>query len=214
MTLSKVKIMEKVMLLLLILLFPSFCYADSIASVTLEGSYYLSGGNMSKLGNISIILESLGNAPMPYGAVNGKMLINARDGCVFSFGEIYFSKPGIYEYAVSREINGFNDVAEDDSVYKVTVEVFNDGTTAVLYHKEGETAKPDRIEYVDKSTDIDKKDVKNGTIVKTGDNALIYKYIIMFFAALIILIRCRFLFPINKADSANPALPDHNNHNI
>ena len=95
MTLSKVKIMEKVMLLLLILLFPSFCYADSIASVTLEGNYYLSGGNMSKLGNISIILESLGNAPMPYGAVNGKMLINARDGCVFSFGEIYFSKPGI-----------------------------------------------------------------------------------------------------------------------
>ena len=59
-----------------------------------------------------------------------------------------------------------------------------------------------------------KKDVKNGTIVKTGDNALIYKYIILFFAALIILIRCRFLFPINKADSANPALPDHNNHNI
>ena len=174
--------------------FSTFCYADSPAAVSIDGTLELEGGHIYE-DDQWFLLSTTGDCPMPGGSSGGvKRSPLLQDGS-FSFGEIFYDRPGIYEYTVSREIAPKDDVTMDDSVYKVTVEILSDGTSAVFYQKDGSDGKPDKISYVDRYSPPDKETGEkksDAESVKTGDTLQLKQCIAIFITALTVLIMCRF----------------------
>ncbi len=189
--------------------FTALCYADSIASINICGSHYTD--TVPDIKKCIFVLTPCNEAPMPEDTENGSKRISVKPGSKFEFGEISFTKPGFYEYTVSRETTESEELIIDRSVYMVSVEVFSDGTTAVLYHKEGEEGKPDGIKYIDlrQVHNYDENAEYLNTQVKTGDVVHYTEYIILLSAALISLIICRFILFKKGADQADPAMSDH-----
>lgn len=201
--------LSTILILFTMLFFSTYCYAETIASVTLEGRHYTEMQDISDTEECGFILTACKNAPMPEGSLDGTKKVSIKPGGRFEFGEIYFTRPGIYEYIVSREKAERDNTITDESVYLVSVEVYSDGSTAVLYHKKGEQGKPESIKYEDtvKNRGSDGKLNGTGTSVKTGDTLYSSKYIILFMTALVGLIICRFI--LKKGDAqASPAQPE------
>jgi pilin isopeptide linkage protein len=84
-------------------------------------------------GKYTLTLEAVGNAPMPEGAVDGKVEIaNADgDGTMTSFGKIPFVTPGEYQYTVSESgtVDGVTN-GPTSSTVKVKVSGTTDGGLA------------------------------------------------------------------------------------
>ena len=168
----------------------SACYADSFATVTIGGKLTIDDDRLLNEGQQCFFLIPSEGSPMPEETENGVKKAITQPGGSFSFGEIIFEKPGSYEYTVCREERSIKNAAADNSVFRVRVDVFSDGTYTLIYQREGSEGKPDEIIYSDTFTPdhtIDR------TKVKTGDSLSLNKYILSFASALIILILCRFL---------------------
>ena len=127
---------------LFIAAFSTFCYADSFAGVSIGGKLTIEG-SIDQKDDQCFSLASIDDAPMPEGAADGIIKKYVKYGEAFSFGNINYERPGIYQYLVSREIIQKDNLLPDESVYKVTVEIFTDGTDAVIYQKEGGDGKPE-----------------------------------------------------------------------
>ncbi len=200
-------ISKKLLLFVIALIFFSFftmsCYADTFASVTIEGRYSIEG-NVSETGNRCFALTPVRDAPMPEGTADGIKKADASNDGNISFGEICYNSPGLYEYIVSRTISPADNIVTDDSVFKVMIEIFSDGTHAVFYEREGSSGKTESIEYIDRYQPKDNaKNISKGfnkRSVKTGDASHIYIYCLIFISALVILIICLFLFGNKKVD--------------
>ena len=73
------------------------------------------------------VLESVKNAPMPVGAKDGKMTVTAtKDAPIAVFGSVTYDKAGTYEYTITEQNGGKDDVAYDTTPHKVVVTVAKD----------------------------------------------------------------------------------------
>ena len=201
MTLFKKNITIIMTAAILIAAISCFCYADSFADVSIGGKLTIEGSCDHK-NEQCFSLISIDNAPMPEGSAEGVKETAVKYGEDFSFGHIYYERPGIYQYMVSRDIIQNEDVLKDGSVYKVTVEIFSDGTYTVIYQREGAEGKPEGIHYIDKyQPPVPESDTPgHSNPVKTGDTLPLNKYILLLASALVILVLCRFLLHKKKAD--------------
>ena len=169
----------------------SFAYCSGLAEVSLEGEYVLEGGP-DRLQPADFILESIGDSPMPKDSVGGAKKVSALPGEKFSFGEICYSGPGVYEYIVRRPEADNIKSSKDMSVFKVYVDVFSDGSAVSVYEKEGDEGKSDKMVFTDRY-ELPERTDGTGKPVKTGDGTSYGIYMVLIIAALICLIECRFL---------------------
>lgn len=131
---------------------------------------------------------------MPEGSSGGVKEVTISSNEDFSFGHIYFSKPGVYCYTITRITNESKDIKEDGSVYHAKIAAFNDGTTVIVLQKEGMQEKPDKIIYKDTYT---AKTGDKGKSAKTGDDVkLLLPFVALFGSALILIV----LFTRKKRD--------------
>lgn len=192
-----------VLVLISILVSSSSAYCDTAASVVIDGSCSYMGANMRTGAESTFILRALSNAPMPEGSDGSSKSVQAAIDGTFSFGRIYFPRPGVYEYEVTRGISDEPSLIEDNSEYIVTVEVFSESPAILVFQKKGEGGKTDRISYIDKQIPPDVT-VRNSAHVKTGDSTDIFKYVYTFITALVILIMCFFLFKKSQPNTDSP----------
>lgn len=178
--------MKRIIIVFTIIFFAvlSCAYGESTftATVNLNGSHKIEGGEFLKTGKHTFVLTALENAPMPDGSVNGVKKITISSGEDFRFGEIRFNKTGTFEYVVSRETVKSDNLLEDDRTYSVYVTVLSNGTAITVYSEKGATGKPDGIEYVDKYVEDPIHTTKPGTKekVKTGDTLVTELYLSLF----------------------------------
>ena len=135
--------------------------------IVISGTHAIEDNENLKSINNTFVLAALNDAPMPE---NSRVTVPANSD--FTFGEIAVTKPGTYEYKVSREITESEDLIQDDSVYYIHVAVFSDGTQVMVLSKDGEEGKPDKIEYTDtivEDEDDSAAKTNKKTNVKTGD---------------------------------------------
>lgn len=169
-----------VLTLLLICMSTLMVMAEGFDStVTIEGSHIVKNNESLKTGRHTFVLTAKDNAPMPEGSSNGVKEVTVSSNESFSFGEMHYTKPGIYTYTVSRNLTKSKNLKEDNAVYTCNVAVFTDGTVTVVFSEEGVDGKPDRIEYTDRYIAS-----KTKTKVQTGDNNLLFVYIGLFAIAL------------------------------
>ena len=100
------------------------------------------------------------------------MEITAPANSAFDFGKIQVSKPGTYEYTVTRKTEPSKELMQDRSVYHVHLTVFTDGKSVMVLEKEGSETKPEKIEYIDKINPPEKMQEKDN--IQTGDTMRLY----------------------------------------
>jgi hypothetical protein len=124
--------------------------ADAFANakVSFDVSHSIKDKDLSSGSFTFVLTASDKSYPMPDGSSDGVKKVTIKPGEKFSFGEIKYNKQGFYDYVVSRESVNSKNITEDKSTYKIQVAVFNDGTTAVVFSKDGKT-KVDKLEYTD-----------------------------------------------------------------
>lgn len=166
----------------------TFAYCIGLAGVEIEGEYVVEGGP-DKAEKADFLLEGIGGPPMPEDSEGGSKKVSALPGEKFSFGEICYLRPGVYEYTVRRVTLEDRNDFKDRSVFKVTVNVFSDGSWSMIYEREGDDGKSDSIVF----TDLYENTEGNIKSVKTGDSTNYDAYMALIIAALICLIKCRFL---------------------
>lgn len=112
---------------------------------SLKGQKVLTGRDWNGTDKFTFLLEapegSVG-VPMPEGANNGKATVEVtQDGASadtpvsFSFGDITYTKPGVYTYEIreSKELSVLNPgVSASEALYEVTVTVTDEGHTGNL----------------------------------------------------------------------------------
>ena len=152
------------------------------ATVNLNGSHKIEGGEFLKTGKHTFVLTALENAPMPEGSVNGVKKVTISSGEDFEFGEIRFNKIGTFEYIISRETLKSDNLLEDDRTYSVSVTVLSNGTALTIYSEKGVPGKPDSIEYVDKYIEEPIGTFRTGSKekVRTGDAHVTELYMALF----------------------------------
>jgi len=179
-----------VILLILVSFIPVFATSSIADPLVIEGTHKIEGNESLTSINNTYILTAIGDAPMPEGTADGVKKVVFPANSTFDFGVISFPKPGIYEYTVSRDITNSDSLNQDDSVYTIRVAVFSDGTRVVVYSKEGEMEKPDKLEYVDEF--IEPEPEPEPDHVKTGEGMQVYMFGGVFLlTALVIAIICK-----------------------
>lgn len=168
------------------LFIPITVHADSNDSgneaIKLYGAHKIVNGSV-KTGKFTFVLEARDDTcPMPDGSSGRIKKVTISPNGTFDFGTVKFEKPGTYEYTISREIIKSKDLEQDESVYKIKIAHFNDGTTVVVYEKVGMKEKPAKIEYVDKYIKSGSNSTSNSTSTKstvkhilTGDTDTLIK---------------------------------------
>lgn len=160
---------------LCVLLFPLISYASedstsadaALSSIEIKGEHIVSNNTALKTGRHTFVLTADDKSyPMPEGSSGGVKEVTISSNEDFSFGHIYFSKPGIYSYTISRTTNESKDLKEDNSVYHVKIAAFNDGTTVIVMQKDGMKEKPDKIVYKDTYVSASNKSAKTGDDAK------------------------------------------------
>lgn len=123
---------------------------------SLKGEKVLTGRDWNSTDKFTFLLEapegSVG-VPMPEGANNGKATVEVtQDGASadtpvsFSFGDITYTKPGVYTYEIreSKELSVFNPgVSASKALYEVVVTVTDEGHDGTLTVKSELTKKYD-----------------------------------------------------------------------
>ena len=152
-------------LFLLLNLSANYAFASFSNPVEIQGRHIVENDETLKSGRHVFVLTAENNSPMPKGSNAGVKKVTISSNESFSFGEITYDAPGEYKYTVSRELADSKNLKQDDSVYKCTVEVTNDGLAVVIFEKIGTQGKPNSILYTDKYITPSSK----GGKVKTGD---------------------------------------------
>ena len=163
----------------MILSLSALSYAEDKAFYEITGSHRIANDPGIKDGTHIFILRSVDGGPMPEGSSDGLKRISVGSGEDFSFGQIEFTKKGIFSYTVSRELNQSEDLKEDDSVYDIVITVLNEGDPFAVIKRRGDQGKLTSAQYRD--TYIKREAVP----VKTGDTTDIYVFIALFIICLI-----------------------------
>ena len=169
-------------------------FGAEYASADIRASYQMD----KDPGNCTIrhvfVLNALKGAPLPADSEGSNKRVTVRSSGEFSFGKIMFTRPGRYEYTVSRVPQKNDMILEDRSTYLVTIDVLSDGTVTMVYNKEGDNGKPDEISYIDSYKEPVKPESKPlEKPVKTGDDTELYKYVLLLLMTLGSLTLCHFL---------------------
>ena len=108
-------------------------------AASLSGMKALSGSELAE-GQFSFQLKALTDgAPMPKGSSNGVCTTANGANGAYAFGDITYTTPGVYEYAVSEVNDGQENVIYDDHVAKVTVTVSEPASPGGAYQVEVKT---------------------------------------------------------------------------
>ena len=140
-------------------------FAGENVPVTIDvGVTYIVEGNAETAGGDRFTLSADDpRAPMPEGSAGGKKTISVSDEGSYSFGSIYYDRPEVWWYTITRETTEKKGVTKDETVYRAKVIALNDGHGYVLTYREGSEDKAEPV-YTDRVAPA------------TGDtNALIYQ---------------------------------------
>lgn len=141
---------------------------DPLAEVNIHGSHRLASNESIDPYDCTFVLTAKGDAPMPDGSLEGQTkTVTIKSNSDFNFGTMSYYKPGIYEYTVTREVQKRTNFTMDESVYHVSVAIYNDGEILTVITQNDETGKTDAIKYVDKYIKPTPKDEK-----QTGDSTM------------------------------------------
>ena len=95
--------------------------------IVLQATKSFTGTTWTDDYTFDFVLESVKNAPMPVGAKDGKMTVTAtKDAPIAVFGSVTYDKAGTYEYTITEQNGGKDDVAYDTTPHKVVVTVAKD----------------------------------------------------------------------------------------
>ena len=85
-------------------------------------------GRPNTSGRFTFVMEAITpNAPMPHGAVDGKLSMTIVGSATKDFGDIRYDTAGVYEYRVSELDEGLLGYIYDTTVYTMTVTVSKNG---------------------------------------------------------------------------------------
>ena len=95
--------------------------------IVLQATKSFTGTTWTDDYTFDFVLESVKNAPMPVGAKDGKMTVTAtKDAPIAVFGSVTYDKAGTYEYTITEQNGGKDDVAYDTTPHRVVVTVAKD----------------------------------------------------------------------------------------
>lgn len=139
-----------VMMLLAALAAPAAFAAENIpVTIEIPITYIVNGNDETAGGDEFTLTADDPDAPMPEGSAGGKKTINIKKEGSYSFGNIYYDRPEVWWYTVSRSLTEKKGVMKDDSVYRVKVIALNDGHGYVLAYLEGSNEKHELV-YTDR----------------------------------------------------------------
>ena len=164
-----------VMLMLYMLIwaaFPVMAFARENVPVTIDIplTYIVSGNDREAGGDIITLTPDDPAAPMPADSSDGKKTIKINREGTYSFGQIYYDRPEIWWYTITREVTPKKGVTKDDTVYKAKVIALNDGQGYVLVFREGSDEKQELV-------------YKDRVAPDTGDTTNIVTYAVIMAAA-------------------------------
>lgn len=158
--------------LMLILAAPATAFArENIpVSIDIPVTYIVSGNDKTAGGDTFTLTPDDPAAPMPPESEGGKKSIKISGEGTYSFGEIYYDRPEIWWYTITRDIKEKKGVTKDDSVYRAKVIALNDGHGYVLVYREGSDEKQELV-------------YKDRVAPDTGDSAEFVAYAVVLAAA-------------------------------
>ncbi len=154
------------MLMCLIVILPSPVFAGGNIPVTIDIPLtYIVNGNEDAAGGDRFTLVPDGpQTPMPDSAAGGTKSVDIKREGTYSFGNIYYDRPGIWWYTITRDITEKKGVTKEDSVYRVKVIALNDGQGYVQAYRDGSDEKYE-IVYTDR------------VAPETGDGSILVVYL-------------------------------------
>ena len=158
--------------LMLILAAPATAFArENIpVSIDIPVTYIVSGNDKTAGGDTFTLTPDDPAAPMPPESEGGKKSIKISGEGTYSFGEIYYDRPEIWWYTITRDVKEKKGVTKDDSVYRAKVIALNDGQGYVLVYREGSDEKQELV-------------YKDRVAPDTGDSAEFVAYAVVLAAA-------------------------------
>ena len=158
--------------LMLILAAPATAFArgNIPVSIDIPVTYIVSGNDKTAGGDTFTLTPDDPAAPMPPESEGGKKSIKISGEGTYSFGEIYYDRPEIWWYTITRDVTEKKDVTKDDSVYRAKVIALNDGHGYVLVYREGSDEKQELV-------------YKDRVAPDTGDSAEFVAYAVVLAAA-------------------------------
>lgn len=130
---------------------PLEVHANENIPVTIEIplTYIVNGNEDTAGGDRFVLTPDDPAAPMPEDASGGRKTIDVEGEGSYSFGTIYYDRPEIWWYTITRELTEKKGVTKDNSVYKAKVIALNDGHGYVLVYKDGSDDKSELV-YTDR----------------------------------------------------------------
>lgn len=158
--------------LMLILAAPATAFArENIpVSIDIPVTYIVSGNDRMAGGDTFTLTPDDPAAPMPPESEGGRKSIKISGEGTYSFGEIYYDRPEIWWYTITRDVKEKKGVTKDDSVYRAKVIALNDGHGYVLVYREGSDEKQELV-------------YKDRVAPDTGDSAEFVAYAVVLAAA-------------------------------
>ena len=158
--------------LMLILAAPATAFArENIpVSIDIPVTYIVSGNDKTAGGDTFTLTPDDPAAPMPPESEGGRKSIKISGEGTYSFGEIYYDRPEIWWYTITRDVTEKKGVTKDDSVYRAKVIALNDGHGYVLVYREGSDEKQELV-------------YKDRVAPDTGDSAEFVAYAVVLAAA-------------------------------
>lgn len=158
--------------LMLILAAPATAFArENIpVSIDIPVTYIVSGNDKTAGGDTFTLTPDDPAAPMPPESEGGRKSIKISGEGTYSFGEIYYDRPEIWWYTITRDVKEKKGVTKDDSVYRAKVIALNDGHGYVLVYREGSDEKQELV-------------YKDRVAPDTGDSAEFVAYAVVLAAA-------------------------------
>ena len=136
--------------IMLISAMPASVFASKNVPVTIEIpiTYIVRGNDKVAGGDWFVLTPDDPEAPMPEDAEDGEKRIRIKREGAYSFGEIYYDRPEVWWYTVTREATKKKGVTKDTSEFRVKVIALNDGHGYVLVYQDDEDEKTELV-YVD-----------------------------------------------------------------
>ncbi|MBR4089376.1 MAG: hypothetical protein IKK28_00660 [Mogibacterium sp.] len=158
--------------LMLILAAPATAFArENIpVSIDIPVTYIVRGNDRAAGGDTFTLTPDDPAAPMPPESEGGRKSIKISGEGIYSFGEIYYDRPEIWWYTITRDVTEKKGVTKDDSVYRAKVIALNDGHGYVLVYREGSDEKQELV-------------YKDRVAPDTGDSAEFVAYAVVLAAA-------------------------------
>ena len=127
---------------------PVFASKNVPVTIEIPITYEVKGNDRVAGGDWFVLTPDDPEAPMPEDAEDGEKRIRIKREGTYSFGEIYYDRPEVWWYTVTRETTKKKGVTKDTSEFRVKVIALNDGHGYVLVYQDDEDEKTELV-YVD-----------------------------------------------------------------